>query len=64
MIHKFTVLIELSFNDENGEYEVPTLSQIEHGLGSNIHHFLRHSGFDTKPNIEAAKGNPKQAFGI
>jgi len=64
MKHKFTVLIELEYDDENGEYEVPSISNIEHRIGSAIHSYVTHEGFDKRPNIEAAKGDAKQAFGI
>jgi len=61
MIHKFTVLVELTYDDENGEYPPPSLTSIERGIYD--HNYVRHEGFKLF-NIEAAKGNPKEAFGI
>jgi len=66
MLHKFTVLVELVYDDENGEYPPPTVSQIERGISAafSASNFLREQGFEPRPNVEAAKGDAKKAFGI
>ena len=64
MIHKFTALIELSWDDENGEYPPPSPEQIEHKLDLILDTPLQREGFDKEYDIEVAKGTPAEAFGI
>jgi len=64
MIHKFTAIIELSFDDEQGEYAPPSIHEIENKIGNAIHAPLRHMGFEKITHLEAAKGSMSTAFGV
>lgn len=64
MIHTFSVVIELKFNDENGEYDPPATSEIETKISNTLFQPLRHMGFDIDYDVEAAKGDLSEAFGI
>ena len=64
MIHHFTMIVELSFDDEDGEYDPPSIREIDHRLSSALYSTAVHLGFDKKYSVETAKGTAKQAFGI
>lgn len=55
MIHNFRVCIELSYDDENGEYPAPTTKQIEHRFSNALYQTTTHMGFVKEYNVEAER---------
>lgn len=55
MIHKYRIVIECQFDDENGEYSIPHNAYIERLIGSAIYQPLSHLGFDKEQNVEAER---------
>jgi len=64
MIHKMTVLIDLLYDDDDGEYAVPKTAMVERIIANAIYGQLIREGFDRKQNVEVANGSSKEAFGI
>ena len=63
MIHKVSVVIELTYDDEEGEYQLPSASSIEQTIANTIQRGMQQMGFEPS-HIEAARGDLKTAFGI
>jgi len=63
MIHVYSVAIELQYDDEDGEFDKPSLKQIEQSIGATINPLLQHMGFDKNVHIEAGKGTISDVFG-
>lgn len=55
MIHNFRVCIELSYDDENGEYAAPTTKEIEQRFGNTLYQVAKHMGFTKDYNVEAER---------
>lgn len=64
MIHTFSVVLELTYDDLDGQYPAPTTNMIETRLLASMYQTLNHMGFDEDYFIEAAKGALKEAFGV
>ncbi|MCI0618926.1 hypothetical protein L0244_38630 [bacterium] len=64
MIHKFSILLELTFDDESGEYVPPSTREIENKLTSAIYGTVGHLGFESDYHLEVANGSLSNAFGL
>ena len=62
MIHKYAVVIELSYDDS--EYTPPSLKNIEQMVSNALWRSVLHAGFDKGYQVEAAKGTLAEAFGL
>jgi len=61
-IHKFSLIAEFEYDDENGEYPAPSLKQIEHRIVVDPYGG-EHLGLK-KTVFEVANGDLETAFGI
>lgn len=64
MIHQMSVVIELVYDDEDGEYGLPSTRELENTIELALQRRLQSMGFDKEINIEAAHGSLNEAFGI
>ena len=62
--YPFSIVIECTFDDEDGEYKPPTNHQIEERFASALHSTVANMGLDENFDIEAAPGTLLEAFGI
>lgn len=62
MVHVYSVAIEMQFDDQDGEYDKPSLKEIERAIGGTIQPLFHAMGFDNV-NIEAGKGTISDVFG-
>lgn len=63
MISVFSVAIEMQFDDEDGEYDKPSIRDIERSIKGTITPLLDAMGFDADVHIEAGKGTISDVFG-
>jgi hypothetical protein len=64
MIHVYSIAIELQYDDEDGEFDKPSIKEIERSIGATIQPLLQHMGFDKDVHIEAGKGTISDVFGF
>lgn len=64
MIHVYAVALEMEYDDEDGEFDKPSIKEIEQSIGHTLKPLLGHMGFNTKNvHIEAGKGTISDVFG-
>lgn len=65
MLHYFSVVMEFCFDDEDGEYDPPTLREIEQTIGRGLERAVDRLGFDADDvSLEAGVGTLDEAFGV
>lgn len=64
MIHTFAAIIELQYDDQDGEFQPPSISQIEQAISNDLWKNTMHLGFEKDYEIEVASGSLEDAFGI
>ena len=64
MIHKVSVIMELTFDDDNGEYAIPSTREVENKIEHSLYRVVQEMGFDKQIDIEAAHGDLEETFGI
>ena len=64
MIHKMSVVLEFTYDDEDGEYSVPSTREVEQMIERSLYRGVQEMGFSKEVNIEAAHGDLEDAFGI
>lgn len=62
MMHVFSVALEMTFDDEDGEYDKPSIKEIERSIGGTLKPLLTAMGF-TDVSVEAGKGTISDVFG-
>lgn len=55
MVHNFRVFIDLSYDDENGEYPAPNTTAIEHMIYNAVKPVIINKGFVHDINVEAER---------
>lgn len=63
MIHVYSVALEMEFDDEDGEYDRPSIKEIERAIGATVNPLLQAMGFSKDIHVEAGKGTISDVFG-
>lgn len=63
MKHVYCVALEMTYDDEDGEFDKPSLKDLEQTIGGTLKPLLTVMGFDKNVHIEAGKGTIGDVFG-
>ena len=64
MIHKYSLIAEFEFDDENGEYSEPSIREIERKITPILSNLKGELSGLYLINLEAERGTLSEAFGI